>query len=460
MLSDDSDLTELSYEENAVQATKAKESKKKMGYRLRNVLKPGRTTQYTAKALYDQIHDNDINLDPEYQRDVVWSEAKQIGLIDSIFRNFYVPPIIFAVTTEDDGTEKRVCIDGKQRLTSIQKFIGGLIPHRDAFTNEKLWFIDSTTGPKRRLLPPQYKTLFQNKQIVCIEYSELPPDLEREVFQRVQMGMALTTAEKMQAISGPWPDLVREITNEYHLGVDGISENMDLNHARARDFQNLAQLIYCVDQLPGQVQGTTMQVEKWLSREDGPSEGFRKRIHDVFKTFRDIARDKQLKAPLKKPSRVAPAEFIMIGILIAMFKDRFSLPQLSQAIGTLRTETRAVHADVRANAKVFKTMFQLLSKQIPDSPQVETSGRPIAGSSSGTPTVRNNSGLGKRKRHESSEDDDDISPKLQDSHDPPQHRVPKSPSARLSLAINGPSKAKAEDNKSVCAFCVLSFEDY
>jgi hypothetical protein len=27
--------------------------------------------------------------------DVVWSEQKQIGLIDSVFRNYYIPPIIF-----------------------------------------------------------------------------------------------------------------------------------------------------------------------------------------------------------------------------------------------------------------------------------------------------------------------------------------------------------------------------
>jgi hypothetical protein len=27
--------------------------------------------------------------------DVVWPDVKQIGLIDSIFRNVYVPPIIF-----------------------------------------------------------------------------------------------------------------------------------------------------------------------------------------------------------------------------------------------------------------------------------------------------------------------------------------------------------------------------
>ena len=69
--------------------------------------------------------------------DVVWTETKQVGLIDSLFRNFYIPPVIFgtvttspssaqglnshpAVKTHDDGSETRTCIDGKQRLTSIQ----------------------------------------------------------------------------------------------------------------------------------------------------------------------------------------------------------------------------------------------------------------------------------------------------------------------------------------------------
>lgn len=204
----------------------------------------------------------------------------------------------------------------------------------------------------------------------------------------------------MQAISGPWPDLVREITNEYYVGVDGISENMDLNHARARDFQNIAQTMYCIDQLPDQVQGTTMQVEKWLTREEEPSESTRKRMHDVFRIFRDIVRDRQLRTPLKKPSRVAPAEFIMIGILIAMFKDRLSLPQLSQAIGILRTETRAEHVDVRTNSKVFKTMFQVISKQIKVSTLAETPGSLTAGSTSGALALENNSALGKRKRRE------------------------------------------------------------
>lgn len=35
---------------------------------------------------------NDYSL---VRADVVWSESKQVGLIDSILRNFYIPPVIF-----------------------------------------------------------------------------------------------------------------------------------------------------------------------------------------------------------------------------------------------------------------------------------------------------------------------------------------------------------------------------
>lgn len=48
------------------------------------------------------------------QTDVVWADSKQVGLIDSLFRNFYVPPVVFAVTKDEDGATIRICVDGKQ----------------------------------------------------------------------------------------------------------------------------------------------------------------------------------------------------------------------------------------------------------------------------------------------------------------------------------------------------------
>lgn len=59
--------------------------------------------------------------------DVVWPEAKQSKLLDSIYRNYYVPPIVFDVYKDEDGEEVMRCVDGKQRLTSIQKFFDGQV---------------------------------------------------------------------------------------------------------------------------------------------------------------------------------------------------------------------------------------------------------------------------------------------------------------------------------------------
>lgn len=58
-------------------------------------------------------------------KDVVWPTGKQMEIIDSLYHNFYVPPVIFAVMRDEDGEEVRVCVDGKQRLTSIVKFLDG-----------------------------------------------------------------------------------------------------------------------------------------------------------------------------------------------------------------------------------------------------------------------------------------------------------------------------------------------
>ena len=94
------------------------------------------------------IHEGDFDLDPEYQRGwcfivntphvvdlqffigVVWSKSKQMAIIDSLFHNYYIPPVVFALSKDPvDGAVTRLCVDGKQRLTSIQKFFDGQVRH-------------------------------------------------------------------------------------------------------------------------------------------------------------------------------------------------------------------------------------------------------------------------------------------------------------------------------------------
>ncbi|KAF8326736.1 hypothetical protein F5887DRAFT_1288897 [Amanita rubescens] len=387
-MSDDddySDLTDIDNDEYGPSPSKKKSSKSNSsasaagGFRVKNALKVPRPTTYTVQALYDQIHGSDINLEPDYQRDVVWPEGKQIGIIDSVFRNFYIPPVIFAVNTFDDGSETRTCIDGKQRLTSVYRFMDGLIPHKDPFTGEKLWYKDvgqKTKSSKRKtILPEKYRRLFANKQIVCVEYHDINDQDEREIFQRVQLGMALTPAEKLQVINSPRAQFIRELQANYLKEQGGglTTSALDWDRSRGSDFRGLAQAIYTIDKYSPayKTSPTILQIEKWLSDDSTVTTSFRNKIKDTFDIFVLLVHDKATKSAFKKPTKVSPVEFILIVVLIAVWKDKMSLAELSESIAKMREDVRMYHTDIRMNSKVTKTMVDFMrglkaSKTAPD----------------------------------------------------------------------------------------------
>ncbi|KAI0808252.1 hypothetical protein C8Q74DRAFT_1188435, partial [Fomes fomentarius] len=362
MLSDwESSLTELSSDDEYVPASKkntkkAPRKRQQEEYRAsgaysRNPLRAYRTTTYTAKSLYDQIIDNTIELNPEYQRDIVWPESKQSGMIDSLLRNYYIPPVIFSVTTHDDGTQTRVCIDGKQRLTSIQ------------FKTSKKYWSRPAAGEKRLLLPKPLLQTFSNKQITCIEYDALEDDQEREIFQRVQLGVALTAAERMQAIPGPRPSLIREV-QAYVLGDDGFGEDLDWGHNRGRDFQCLATIVFLISNHPSTSFPTSPGLEKWLMSAVEVPKTLHDAVLDTFQIFIALVKNKKYNTAFQKPARVSPVEFTMIGVLIYLYKGKYSLMQLSSAIWQMRADIRKRFQDIRANSKVTKAMFDFLKQRL------------------------------------------------------------------------------------------------
>lgn len=78
---------------------------------------------------YENDCNEKYNYKPSYQRESVWSEEKQSFLIDSIMRNFPIPPIFLRQKIDDEtGKTTFDVIDGKQRLTSIKRFINDEIP--------------------------------------------------------------------------------------------------------------------------------------------------------------------------------------------------------------------------------------------------------------------------------------------------------------------------------------------
>jgi Protein of unknown function DUF262 len=64
--------------------------------------------------------ENQLNITPDFQRNVVWTNSQQTRFIDSLGKQLPIPNICIA---HDLSTKKRIVIDGLQRITSIIKFL-------------------------------------------------------------------------------------------------------------------------------------------------------------------------------------------------------------------------------------------------------------------------------------------------------------------------------------------------
>lgn len=69
------------------------------------------------------------NYSPAYQRNSIWTPEKQSFFIDSLMRNFPIPPIFLHQKIDvETGKTKYDVIDGKQRLNAIISFLNNEIP--------------------------------------------------------------------------------------------------------------------------------------------------------------------------------------------------------------------------------------------------------------------------------------------------------------------------------------------
>lgn len=94
----------------------------------------------TIAGFWENIALKKYNFSPAYQRDSVWDIEKQSFFIDSLLKNCPIPPIfLHQKIDESSGRTTFDVIDGKQRLTSIIKFIENKIPASDEFADGPLY---------------------------------------------------------------------------------------------------------------------------------------------------------------------------------------------------------------------------------------------------------------------------------------------------------------------------------
>ncbi len=70
--------------------------------------------------LYRMHKGGTLDINPGFQRDIVWSVSQQSRFIDSLVKQLPIPSMCIAF---DNRVQKRIIIDGLQRIATIIKFL-------------------------------------------------------------------------------------------------------------------------------------------------------------------------------------------------------------------------------------------------------------------------------------------------------------------------------------------------
>lgn len=169
------------------------------------------------KTILSRIDSGDINLQPEFQRGEVWTKVKKQRLIDSILRDWHVPPIH---VIENPRTRKQEVLDGQQRLTAVRDFAHGYFPV-DGNVEPLESAIKSLDGCYYGNLPEEWRRRFDQFTIRVfriIDYGSAEP---AELFFRLNQPSSLTGAEQRNAFFGPVREQIKGLVEFLHTrGLD------------------------------------------------------------------------------------------------------------------------------------------------------------------------------------------------------------------------------------------------
>lgn len=168
-----------------------------------------------------RIKNGDLNLQPNFQRGEVWSDAKKQKLIDSILRQWHVPPIH---VIEHKKTSRQEVLDGQQRLVAIRDFANDKLAidgNSEPF-NEAISKLD---GYKYSDLSKTWKRKFDQFTLRVFRITDYKTAEPYELFYRLNQPIILTAAEQRNAFFGPARHQIKSLVDELEnskIGKDFI----------------------------------------------------------------------------------------------------------------------------------------------------------------------------------------------------------------------------------------------
>jgi hypothetical protein len=191
----------------------------------------------------------EIWLDPPYQRAAdIWPIEKRQLLIDSLLNGFDIPKFYFhdfyPGRVVEDSDYRYAIIDGKQRLSAIWQFIEGAYPlDEDAsLINSPEIKIGGLTYAELGEQYPRLRAEFDANNLSVIGIQTEDTELIEEMFSRLNEAVALSAAEKRNALRGPLPPSIRELASEALF-----TRRLPFGNSRYRHFEIACKFLLLTD---------------------------------------------------------------------------------------------------------------------------------------------------------------------------------------------------------------------
>jgi len=260
-----------------------------------------------------------LEIQPPYEREIVWHDSDQTRFIDSLIKQLPIPSMCFSL---DYKTERFQIIDGLQRMSTIIRFLKG-----SGWTLSTLPDIDHKISGKpvsdfvdRRSPLHSYFTRIQNTSlpvtILRCDYSQHShTEYIFMIFHRLNSGgTKLTNQEIRNCIySGPFNEFLKELN--HNPSWMSINKMRRTSGYRFRKEEIILRFFALYDKYQKYEGKLAEFLNKYMSENRYPSDSFLREKQNIFERTVEIINKDMFEG---KPPRLSTVllESILVGIAL------------------------------------------------------------------------------------------------------------------------------------------------
>ncbi len=294
----------------------------------------------TINSIARSNADGRLILRPAFQRNLVWNDDQRSYLVDSILRNLPVPEVYLQTTTDADGREELIVVDGQQRISACLSFL-----------NDDLRLVGDDLDPRWRHrlfseLEEPLQARFRGYRLLVRELPDVGDVVLREIFRRLNRTVEALEPQELRhaAYTGPYIGFIEFAASQQVLQTLGVFSARD--YRRRRNDELVAEIAYAtaVGAFPNKKEGLEESFLNYERHGLPPT-----LLADLARRFGRTFTQLDLIAPDLRQTRFRnKSDFYSFFVLLAREAELLPLdePTSRKLVGRLRKLTDAV-ADLK-----------------------------------------------------------------------------------------------------------------